>query len=132
MKGLFDRHQKVKGTVVLMQKNVLDINELTAAQSAGGLVDGFFDIAGDIAGNVLDTATALFRRSVALWLISATVADGNNFFILLYNVLLLFKIIISMKLRVQFLTFLYRNRKRQSGRENISEICYYLLTNIGR
>lgn len=78
VKGLFDKHQKVKGTVVLMQKNVLDINELTAAQSAGGAFGGIFDFAGDVAGTVLDTATALFRRSVALWLISATVADGKT------------------------------------------------------
>jgi len=85
VKGLFDKHQKVKGTVVLMQKNVLDINELTAAQSPGGVVDGLFDLGGNIAGNILDTATALFRRSVALKLISATVADGNNFFILFYT-----------------------------------------------
>ncbi|AET01663.1 putative linoleate 9S-lipoxygenase [Medicago truncatula] len=78
VKGLFDKHQKVKGTVVLMQKNVLDINELTAAQSAGGVVDSFFDFVGDAAGTVADTATSLFRRSVALWLISATVADGKT------------------------------------------------------
>jgi linoleate 9S-lipoxygenase len=83
VKGLFDKHEKVKGTVVLMQKNVLDINELTAAQSPTGIIGGAIGAIGDVAGNILDTASSFLGRSIALKLISATSADGNNSFLFL-------------------------------------------------
>lgn len=77
---LFGKGSKLKGTVVLMQKNVLDINELTAAQSPTGIIGGAIGAIGGIAGSIIDTATSFLGRSVALKLISATSADGNNFF----------------------------------------------------
>jgi hypothetical protein len=65
-----------------MQKNVLDINELTAVKSDPiGIVGGVFDAVGGAVGTLVDTATAIAGRNVALKLISATVADGNiNFY----------------------------------------------------
>ena len=59
---------KIKGTVVLMQKNVLDINSITSAE---GIVDTTL---GGV-GSVLDTLTSFLSRSVSLQLISATKAD---------------------------------------------------------
>ncbi|PNX87113.1 lipoxygenase [Trifolium pratense] len=84
LKGLSKRGQKVKGRVVLMHKNVLDINALTTAKSAAGVIKGGVKIANCVAGNILDTATAGLGCSVALRLISATTADGNNFLIFKY------------------------------------------------
>jgi len=81
--GIINRGEKLKGTVVLMQKNTLDINALTAAKSPTGIIGGAFGIVGDVAGNILDTATSFLGRSIALKLISATSADGNNFFLFL-------------------------------------------------
>jgi len=81
LKSIFNRGQKVKGTVILMHKNVLDINEITAAQSATGLIKGGFNVVGDITSSIIDTYTSSFGRSVALRLISATSVDGNYFFI---------------------------------------------------
>ncbi|KAK2353189.1 linoleate 9S-lipoxygenase [Trifolium repens] len=78
VKGIFDKTPKVKGTVVLMQKNTLDINALTGAQSAGGIFGGAIGAIGDIAGNILDTATSFLSRSVGLKLISATSADASG------------------------------------------------------
>ncbi|KAI5422523.1 linoleate 9S-lipoxygenase [Lathyrus oleraceus] len=75
---LFGRGQKLKGTVVLMQKNVLDINALTAVQSPGGIIGGAFGAIGSITGSILDTATAFLGRSVALKLISRTNADASG------------------------------------------------------
>ncbi|CAL9764225.1 unnamed protein product, partial [Musa acuminata subsp. burmannicoides] len=49
---------QVKGTVVLMPKNVLDFNDL-----AGNVIDGLFDILG---------------QNVTFQLVSATVGDPNN------------------------------------------------------
>ena len=77
--GLINRGQKLKGTVVLMQKNVLDINELTSAQSATGIIGGAIGIVGGVIGTTVDTLTSFLGRSVALSLISATSADGNFF-----------------------------------------------------
>lgn len=78
--GLINRGQKLKGTIVLMQKNLLDINELTAAQSPAGIAGGAFDFISGAAGAAVDTLTSVIGRSVALKLISATSADGNFFF----------------------------------------------------
>lgn len=64
--------QKIKGTVVLMQKNVLDINTLLDPTKAlGGILNGV--------GSILDTATSFLGRSVSLQLISATEADCKFF-----------------------------------------------------
>jgi len=73
--GIFNRGQKLKGTVVLMRKNVLDINALTSAQSATGIIGGAIGAVGDIIGTGVDTLTSFLGRSVALKLISATSAD---------------------------------------------------------
>ncbi|XP_057457403.1 seed linoleate 9S-lipoxygenase-3 isoform X2 [Lotus japonicus] len=54
---MLNRGQKIKGTVVLMRKNVLDINSLTS---------------------VVDNLTAFLGRSVSLQLISSTKADANG------------------------------------------------------
>jgi linoleate 9S-lipoxygenase len=82
--GLINRGQKLKGTVVLMQKNVLDINELTAVKSDPiGIVGGVIGAVGGAVGTFVDTATSFLGRNVALKLISATVADGNNKFSLI-------------------------------------------------
>ncbi|XP_050873920.1 linoleate 9S-lipoxygenase isoform X2 [Lathyrus oleraceus] len=68
-RGRFNRSQKVKGTVVLMHKNVLDINALTSLIKSG------FKVANSIAGSICDTCTSTLGFSVALRLISATNAD---------------------------------------------------------
>lgn len=84
VKSLINRGQKVKGTVLLMQKNVLDINALTSATSATGLIKGGFKVAGGLTNTLIDTYTSTWGRSVAFRLISATSTDGNNFFIFSY------------------------------------------------
>ncbi|KAK7255637.1 hypothetical protein RIF29_29052 [Crotalaria pallida] len=61
----------IKGTVVLMQKNALDVNSLLSAE---GLVDGVFHGI----TSIWDTATSFLGRSVSLQLISATQADSNG------------------------------------------------------
>ncbi|XP_004510413.1 linoleate 9S-lipoxygenase-like [Cicer arietinum] len=76
--GIINRGQKLKGTVVLMQKNVLDINELTAVKSPTGIIGGAFGAIGGAIGSVVDTATSFLGRSVAFKLISATTADGSG------------------------------------------------------
>ncbi|RYQ88946.1 hypothetical protein Ahy_B09g095845 isoform G [Arachis hypogaea] len=76
--GLINRGQKLKGTVVLMRKNVLDINELTSAQSATGIIGGAIGVIGGAIGTTVDTLTAFLGRSVALKLISATSADASG------------------------------------------------------
>ncbi|XP_061370342.1 linoleate 9S-lipoxygenase-like [Gastrolobium bilobum] len=70
--------QKLKGTVVLMHKNALDINALTSAQSVTGIFGGIVNSIADIAKTTLDLATSFLGRSVALQLISATAADGTG------------------------------------------------------
>jgi hypothetical protein len=84
LRGLAHRGQKVKGRVVLMHKNVLDINALTSALTPVGLITGGAKAVGDVAGNILDTYAGGLGCSVALRLISATAADGNNFLIFSY------------------------------------------------
>ncbi|KAF1882550.1 hypothetical protein Lal_00002728 [Lupinus albus] len=69
--GILNRGHKIKGRVVLMRKNVLDINSLT---SVGGIIgEGF-----DMIGSALDGLTSFLGRSVSLQLISATKPDGNG------------------------------------------------------
>lgn len=74
-----NKGQKIKGTVVLMPKNVLDFNAITSVGK-----DGVFGLAGNVigtgigvVGQVIDTATAFLGRNVSLQLISATKTDGN-------------------------------------------------------
>ncbi|XP_027341792.1 seed linoleate 9S-lipoxygenase-3 [Abrus precatorius] len=69
--GLIHRGHKIKGTVVLMRKNVLDVNSIT---SVGGVIGQGLDIV----GSALDTLTAFLGRSVSLQLISATKAGANG------------------------------------------------------
>lgn len=104
---LFGRGQKLKGTVVLMQKNVLDINALTAVQSPGGIIGGALGAIGSITGSILDTATAFLGRSVALKLISRTNADGKSCFPhYIYYILYSLYLIKNVRLRIWFLIFL--------------------------
>ena len=63
VKGLFNRSQKVKGTVVLMRKNVLDINSITS-------VRGLIGTGINIIGSTIDGLTSFLGRSVCLQLIS--------------------------------------------------------------
>ena len=67
--GLINRGQKIKGTVVLMRKNVLDINSLT---SVGGILDTGINII----GSAVDGLTAFLGHNVSIQLISAAKADG--------------------------------------------------------
>jgi len=75
-KNPFHRSEKVKGTVILMHKNVLDINALTS-----GLIKGGTRFFGDITSSIIDTYGSILGYSVALRLISATSADGNYLFV---------------------------------------------------
>ncbi|XP_057455143.1 seed linoleate 9S-lipoxygenase-3-like [Lotus japonicus] len=63
--------QKIKGTVVLMQKNVLDINSIISAEK---IADGIFDGV----TSIFDTLTSFLGRSISLQLISATQADSSG------------------------------------------------------
>jgi len=82
LKSVIKRGQKVKGTVVLMQKNVLDVNAITGAtKNTTNLVKTGFKAFTGVAGAIVDTAASSIGASVALRLISATAADGNNLFI---------------------------------------------------
>ncbi|XP_019455488.1 PREDICTED: linoleate 9S-lipoxygenase 1-like isoform X1 [Lupinus angustifolius] len=78
--GLFNKGHKVKGTVVLMGKNVLDLNEITAVASGGvgGAVGGALGTLTGILGSAVDGATSIFSQSIALQLISATKTDGQG------------------------------------------------------
>ncbi|KAK7255645.1 hypothetical protein RIF29_29060 [Crotalaria pallida] len=80
MFGIFNKGHKVKGTVVLMSKNVLDFNEITAATGGGvtGAVGGIFGAATGIVGSVVDGATAILSRQISLQLISATKTDARG------------------------------------------------------
>lgn len=71
---LFKKKQKIKGTVVLMCKNALDLNDIKAGPSLGA----GFGLVRDVVGGVIDGATAILGRSVGLQLISATKTDSNN------------------------------------------------------
>lgn len=88
VKGTLDGSQKLKGTVVLVQKNVLSFNAPAAAQSFGGIIRRAIDATNnsDIDDSIVDTATSFLENSVALRLISATKDDGNNFVISLYYI----------------------------------------------
>jgi linoleate 9S-lipoxygenase len=75
---LNNKGQKIKGTVVLMPKNVLDFNAITSV-GKGGVIDTAGNIIGGvtgIVGGVVDTATAFLGRNVSMQLISATKTDG--------------------------------------------------------
>ncbi|WJX55911.1 Lox2p [Trifolium repens] len=82
MFGIFDKNhsQKIKGTVVLMPKNVLDFNDVTSVTNAGLLdvVGGVFDVAADVVGQIVDSTTSFLGRNVAIRLISATKTDANG------------------------------------------------------
>ncbi|KAG2371189.1 Seed linoleate 9S-lipoxygenase-3 [Vigna angularis] len=71
MSGLINKGHKIKGTVVLMRKNVLDVNSVT---SVGGIVGQGLDLL----GSTVDNLTAFLGRSVSLQLISATKPDANG------------------------------------------------------
>jgi linoleate 9S-lipoxygenase len=78
MFGIFDKGQKIKGTVVLMPKNVLDFNAITSI-GKGGVLDAAGNLIGgvtSIVGQAVDTATAFLGRNVSMQLISATKTDG--------------------------------------------------------
>ncbi|XP_058743495.1 seed linoleate 9S-lipoxygenase-like [Vicia villosa] len=80
MFGIFDKGQKIKGTVVLMPKNVLDFNAITSV-GKGNIVDVAGNIVGGltgIVGGALDTATAFLGRNVSMQLISATKTDASG------------------------------------------------------
>lgn len=98
--GLIQKGHKIKGTVVLMRKNVLDVNSVT---SVGGIIGQGLDLL----GSTVDNLTAFLGRSVSLQLISATKPDGS--FLLL--LLLLFTSYISLYLLSLFFSlsffFLY-------------------------
>ncbi|XP_014501039.1 linoleate 9S-lipoxygenase-like [Vigna radiata var. radiata] len=69
--GIFGGNtQKIKGTVVLMRKNVLDINSILNPAS---VIDNVFDFA----GSLVDAVTA-FATSISIQLISSTKADGQG------------------------------------------------------
>ncbi|KAL2337925.1 hypothetical protein Fmac_012371 [Flemingia macrophylla] len=78
--GIFNKGQKIKGTVVLMPKNVLDFNAIASIPSGGvtGAVTGIFGGVTTVAGNIIDNATAFLGRNVSLQLISATQTDANG------------------------------------------------------
>ncbi|CAJ2646755.1 unnamed protein product [Trifolium pratense] len=82
MFGIFDKNhsQKIKGTVVLMPKNVLDFNDVTSIKSAGLLevAGGILDAAADVVGGIVDGTTAFLGRNVAMRLISATKTDASG------------------------------------------------------
>ena len=73
-----NKGHKIKGTVVLMSKNVLDFNEIVSTTQGGlvGAATGIFGAATGIVGGVVDGATAIFSRNIAIQLISATKTDG--------------------------------------------------------
>jgi len=72
-----NKGHKIKGSLVIMRKNVLDINSLTS-------VKGVVGTGINIIGGVVDTVTA-FASHISIQLISATKADGNNHFFELGN-----------------------------------------------
>lgn len=76
--GLINRGKKLKGTVVLMRKNAIDINALTAAQSPTGIIGGAIGVVGSVVGTTVDTLTSFLGRSVALKLISSTASDASG------------------------------------------------------
>jgi len=86
MFGIGNKKHKIKGTVVLMPKNVLDFNAISSAvpKSVGDVVDGAVGAVGGIlggvvhvAGGIIDAATAFLGRNVSMQLISATQTHGS-------------------------------------------------------
>ncbi|NP_001235189.1 lipoxygenase [Glycine max] len=79
--GMFGRKgQKIKGTVVLMPKNVLDFNAITSV-GKGSAKDTATDFLGkglDALGHAVDALTAFAGHSISLQLISATQTDGSG------------------------------------------------------
>ncbi|CAJ1950897.1 unnamed protein product [Sphenostylis stenocarpa] len=71
---------KIKGTVVLMPKNVLDFNAITSIGSGGvaGTVGGILGGVTNAVGGVIDAATAFLGSNVSMQLISATQSDGGK------------------------------------------------------
>ncbi|CAJ1950899.1 unnamed protein product [Sphenostylis stenocarpa] len=79
MSPLFNK-PKIKGTVVLMPKNVLDFNAITSVAS-GGVTDNaknIFDTVTDLAGGAIDSVTSFLGRNISLQLISATQTDASG------------------------------------------------------
>ncbi|KAL2332251.1 hypothetical protein Fmac_019832 [Flemingia macrophylla] len=74
--GMLQKGHKIRGTVVLMQKNVLDYN--TVADLTKGNVTGIIGSGLNVVGSTLDSLTAFLGRSVALQLISATNSDASG------------------------------------------------------
>ncbi|KAJ1420346.1 PLAT/LH2 domain [Sesbania bispinosa] len=77
---LNNKSQKIKGTVVLMPKNVLDFNAITSVGSGGvtGAVGGALGMVTGAVGGVIDTATSFLGRNISLQLISATKTDAHG------------------------------------------------------
>ncbi|CAJ1950883.1 unnamed protein product [Sphenostylis stenocarpa] len=71
LRRLWSRSHKVKGTVVLMKKNVFDFNNITS-------VSGIIGTGIDIVGSAVDGISAITGSSVSIQLISATKADSNG------------------------------------------------------
>ncbi|KAL5160578.1 Linoleate 9S-lipoxygenase 1 [Glycine soja] len=76
--SLLNRRPKIKGTVVLMTKNVFDVNDFMATTRGGpaAVAGGIFGAAQDIVGGIVDGATAIFSRNIAIQLISATKSEN--------------------------------------------------------
>ncbi|BAT91737.1 hypothetical protein LR48_Vigan05g202100 [Vigna angularis] len=67
---------RIKGTVVLMRKNVLDFNSV--ADFTKGNVGGVIGTGLSVVGSTVDGLTAFLGRSVSLQLISATKSDESG------------------------------------------------------
>nr|XP_007135514.1 hypothetical protein PHAVU_010G135700g [Phaseolus vulgaris]ESW07508.1 hypothetical protein PHAVU_010G135700g [Phaseolus vulgaris] len=78
--GILNKKHKIKGTVVLMPKNVLDFNAITSIPDGGigGAVGGIVGGVANVIGGVVDAATAFLGRNVSLQLISATQTHGEK------------------------------------------------------
>ena len=72
---------------MLMTKNVFDFNEFVSTTRGGivGAAGGLFGAATDIVGGIVDGATAIFSRNIAIQLISATKTDGLFLYLLLLS-----------------------------------------------
>ncbi|XP_057455131.1 seed linoleate 9S-lipoxygenase-like [Lotus japonicus] len=80
MFGIFDKSKKIKGTLVLMPKNVLDLNAIVSARRGGvlGLPRSALGLVIDVAGQVVDGATAILSRNIHVQLISATKTNASG------------------------------------------------------
>ncbi|CAL0332442.1 unnamed protein product [Lupinus luteus] len=74
--GIMNRGEKIKGSVVLMRKNLLDFNTIASIPSGG--VEGVIGSGLNVLGSTLDGLTAFLGRSVSIQLISATQVDENG------------------------------------------------------